>query len=173
MYFVPSAEAEYSWLVPRSLLPAGRHREYKGVVTSKQSNVDFVLEQMAQAGDVSARKMFGEFAIYLQGKLIALFCDDRLFIKPTDAGRAYLGKVKEAAPYPGAKPWFSIGGDRCEDGDFLSELARVTAEALPAPRPKAKKPPKTAEKASKARVTGKASPKRRASPNRRASAPRD
>jgi DNA transformation protein len=112
-------------------------------VASKQSNVDFVLEQMADPGDVSARKMFGEYAIYLQGKTIALFCDDQLFIKPTDAGRALLGKVKEAPPYPGAKPWFLISGDRCEDGELLSELARVTAKALPAPKAKA---PKAAKK---------------------------
>lgn len=98
---------------------------------------------MADAGEVSARKMFGEYALYLQGKIIALFCDDQLFIKPTDAGRALLGKVKEAPPYPGAKPWFLISGDRCEDGDFLSELARSTARALPPPKAKAPKKAKS------------------------------
>jgi DNA transformation protein and related proteins len=115
-------------------------------VASKQSNLDFVLEQMAQAGDVAARKMFGEFAIYLRGKVVALFCDDQLFVKPTRAGRAYLGQTQEAAPYPGARPWFLISGDRCEDGDFLSELVRVTAGELPTPKPK-KKPARTAKKA--------------------------
>jgi TfoX/Sxy family transcriptional regulator of competence genes len=121
-------------------------------VASKQGNVDFVLEQMAEAGDVSARKMFGEYALYLRSKIIALFCDDQLFIKPTNAGRALIGKVKEAPPYPGAKPWLLISGDRCEDGDFLSELARVTAQELPAPKPKkaAKKRPKTKKKTSRA-----------------------
>jgi DNA transformation protein and related proteins len=114
-------------------------------VASKQSNVDFVLEQMAQAGDVSARKMFGEFAIYLRGKVVALFCDDQLFVKPTKAGKAFIGQAMEGAPYPGAKPWFLISGDRCEDGDFLSELVRVTADELPAPKPK--KPTKAGKKA--------------------------
>jgi TfoX/Sxy family transcriptional regulator of competence genes len=71
-------------------------------MASTQRNVDFVLEQMAEAGDVSTRKMFGEYAIYCRGKVVALFCDDQLFVKPTDAGRAFLGKVKEAPPYPGA-----------------------------------------------------------------------
>jgi len=112
---------------------------------------------MADAGEVSARKMFGEYAIYLQGKIIALFCDDELFIKPTDAGRALLGKVKEAPPYQGAKPWFLISGDRCEDGELLSELARVTAKALPAPKPKA---PRAAKK--KATKKAKKPPAKRA-----------
>ena len=116
-------------------------------MASKQGNVDFVLEQMAQAGDVSARKMFGEFAIYLRGKVVALFCDDQLFVKPTKAGRAHIGQPKEGAPYPGAKPWFLISGDRCEDGDFLSELMRLTADELPTPKPKTKKPAKAPKKA--------------------------
>ena len=142
-------------------------------MASKQGNVDFVLEQMAQAGDVSARKMFGEYAIYLHGKIVALFCDDQLFMKPTDAGKALLGKVTEGAPYPGAKPWFFISGDRCEDGDFLSELARVTANALPAPKPKAKKAPAKHE-AAKRKAAPKREPakrkaaKRKAAPKRKA-----
>lgn len=134
-------------------------------MASKQANVDFVLEQMTDAGEVSARKMFGEYAIYLQGKIIALFCDDELFIKPTDAGRALLGKVKEAPPYPGAKPWFLISGDRCEDGELLSELARTTANALPAPKPKApKKAKKTPQKPAAAPTKKKA--KARSKPSR-------
>ena len=117
-------------------------------MASEQRNVDFVLEQMSGAGDVSARKMFGEYAIYSAGKLVALFCDDQLFMKPTAAGRALLGKVKEAPPYPGAKPYFLITGDRCEDGDWLSELVRVTERELPRPLPKApKKSVKTKVKA--------------------------
>jgi TfoX/Sxy family transcriptional regulator of competence genes len=105
-------------------------------MSSKQHNVEFVLEQMSAAGNVSVRKMFGEYAIYSADKVVALFCDDQLFLKPTDAGRAFLGKVKEAPPYPGAKPYFLITGDCCEDGEWLSELVRVTERALPKPKPK-------------------------------------
>lgn len=136
-------------------------------MASKQSNVDFVLEQMTQAGDVSARKMFGEYALYLRGKIIALFCDDQLFIKPTNAGRALIGKVKEAPPYPGAKSWFLLSGDRCEDGDFLSELARVTERELPAPKPK-----KAKTAAKKAPAKGKAPAKRKAPTQRKTPAKR-
>lgn len=108
-------------------------------MASAQRNVDFVVEQMAEARDVSARKMFGEYGIYCRGKLIGLFCDDQLFIKPTDAGRAFLGTPKEAPPYPGAKPYFLISGDHCEDGEWLSELALLTEQALPAPTARAKR----------------------------------
>jgi DNA transformation protein len=108
-------------------------------MASKQTNVDFVLEQMADAGAVSARKMFGEYAIYCRNKIVALFCDDQLFVKPTTAGRTFIGKVKEGAPYPGAKPWFLISGDRCEDGEWLAQLIVQTERELPPPKPKAPK----------------------------------
>ena len=117
-------------------------------MASKQANVDFVVEQMADAEQVSARKMFGEYAIYSRGKIVALFCDDQLFMKPTAAGKAFIGNVKESAPYPGAKPWFLISGDRCEDGEWLSELVRKTERELPPPKPKTPKPKRAVKKTS-------------------------
>lgn len=108
-------------------------------MASRQETVDFVLDQMAPAGAVSARKMFGEYGIYLDGKMFALVCDDQLFVKPTAAGRALLGGTPaEGAPYPGAKPCFLIDGEMLEDRERLSELARVTARQLPLPKPKKK-----------------------------------
>jgi TfoX/Sxy family transcriptional regulator of competence genes len=103
---------------------------------TKQHIVDFILEQMAGVPDVTARKMFGEFALYSKGKVVALVCDDQLFVKPTDAGKSWIGTVTEGEPYPGAKPCFLIEGDQWEDGDWLSELIRLTAQALPMPKPK-------------------------------------
>lgn len=121
-------------------------------MASSQRNVDFVLEQLAETADVSARKMFGEYAIYRRDKIVALFCDDQLFVKPTASGQAFIGKVNHAPPYPGAKPWFLITGDQCEDGEWLSELIRITDRDLPPPKPKAVKAPKTEGKAPKAKT---------------------
>lgn len=71
-------------------------------MASRQSTIDFIVEQMAEAGDISAKKMFGEYAIYCDGKLVALVCDDQLYIKPTSSGRNFIGKCIEAPPYKGA-----------------------------------------------------------------------
>jgi TfoX/Sxy family transcriptional regulator of competence genes len=75
-------------------------------MASQQRTADYVVEQIAAAGSVSARKMFGEYGVYCDGKMVALICDDQLFVKPTKGGRTFLGKVREAPPYPGAKPSF-------------------------------------------------------------------
>jgi TfoX/Sxy family transcriptional regulator of competence genes len=105
-------------------------------MASQQSTVDFIVEQMQAAGQVTSRKMFGEYGIFCSGKMVALVCDDQLFIKPTPGGRAYLDTVEEAPPYPGAKPCFLISGDRWDDGEWLGELVRITARELPLPKKK-------------------------------------
>ena len=105
--------------------------------------VDFVMDQMKNAGDVSARKMFGEYAVYCDGKVVALVCDNRLYVKPTEAGRNFAGNVMEAPPYPGAKMYFLVD-DEIEDSEWLSSLVSITAAGLPEPKPK-KRGKKTAE----------------------------
>lgn len=110
-------------------------------MASQQKTVDYIVEQSAGAGAMLAKKMFGEYGLYCDGKIVAFICDDQLFIKPTSAGRAYLGAVTEAEAYPGSKPYFLIEGDRWEDAEWLARLVRTTADALPAPKPKT---PKTA-----------------------------
>jgi TfoX/Sxy family transcriptional regulator of competence genes len=108
-------------------------------MASKQSTVDFIIDQLASAGMVSAKKMFGEYGIYCGEKMVALVCDDQLFVKPTPKGMAFLGEYVEEAPYPGAKPCFLIPGERWDDRDWLSQLITITAAQLPAPKKKAAK----------------------------------
>ena len=107
-------------------------------MASDQNFVDFVVGQIKNAGEVTAKKMFGEYGLYAHGKMFGLICDDKLFIKPTTSGRAFIGDVVEAPPYDGAKPSFLIE-DKIEDADWLSELVRISVIELPVPKPKAKK----------------------------------
>lgn len=106
---------------------------------SSQSTADFMLDQLSQAGGVTARKMFGEYGLYLDGKMVAVVCDDQLFIKPTEGGRSYIGEPQEVAPFPQAKGWFLMDGEQLEDREWLAQLVRITAHQLPPPKPKAKK----------------------------------
>ncbi|SHG04489.1 TfoX/Sxy family protein [Pedobacter caeni] len=107
-------------------------------MASDQKFVDFVLEQVENAGEITAKKMFGEYGIYSDGKIFGLICDNKLFIKPTNSGREFIGDIVEAAPYPGAKPFFLIE-DKIEDRGWLSELIRISVKELPVPKPKKKK----------------------------------
>jgi len=103
-------------------------------MASKQSTVDYILDQIAGAGDVHARKMFGEYGLYCDGKMVALICDDRLFVKPTEPARAFVGECEEASPYPGAKPCLLVSADHWDDAEWLTRLVSISAAALPAPK---------------------------------------
>lgn len=119
-------------------------------MASDQSFVEYVCDQLHGVGRVTYRKMFGEYAIYVGEKVVGLVCDNQLFVKQTDAGRALLQEPVMAPPYPGAKPAFLIAAE-LDDGELVSALFKVTANELPEPKPKKPKKPK---------VTKKAAPKR-------------
>jgi DNA transformation protein and related proteins len=104
-------------------------------MASELGFVQYVCDQMSDAGRVTYRKMFGEYAIYCDGKVVALVCDDQLFVKPTPGGRAFIGTPAEAPPYPGAKPSFLIE-DHIDDREWLTGLIDVTVRELPAARQK-------------------------------------
>ena len=104
-------------------------------MASDASFADYVCDQIGGAGPVSSRKMFGDYAIYCCGKVVALVCDNQLFVKPTEAGRAWIGNPVEAQPFPGAKPWFLIE-DTLDDRPWITQLIRLTELETPAPKPK-------------------------------------
>ena len=106
------------------------------------SNADFVqyiVDQCSGAGEIVAKKMFGDYGIYCNGKNGKIFgpiCDDRFYLKPTEAGRALLRKEELRPPYDGAKDYFYIAD--VDDRDYLSSLVRVTYKALPEPKKRKK-----------------------------------
>lgn len=109
-------------------------------MSTQQSTIEYIIDQLAGGEAVSSRKMFGEYALYCKGKVVALVCDDTLFVKITEEGREFIGDVyKEGAPYPGAKPWMMIDADKLEDHHWLRELIDITAEHAPLPKVKTKK----------------------------------
>lgn len=107
-------------------------------MSTQQKTVDYIVEQCSGAGVITTKKMFGEYGMYCDGKVMAFIADDQLFIKPTEAGRAYLGEVTEAPAYPGSKMYFLIEGERWDDADWLAGLVRATADDLPEPKAKKK-----------------------------------
>lgn len=53
-------------------------------MTTQQSTVDYIVDQLSQLHDITTRRMFGEYALYTSGKVVGLVCDDVLFIKITE-----------------------------------------------------------------------------------------
>lgn len=111
-------------------------------MASTKDFTDYVCDQIRDAGDISSRKMFGEYAVYCDGKVVALICDDQVFVKKTTAAAMLLGdNAEEAPPYDGAKPHFLITD--LDDQEFMTGLMRAICDELPPPKPKkARKPRK-------------------------------
>ena len=99
--------------------------------------VQYVCDQMSGAGAIAYRKMFGEYALYCDGKVVALVCDNLLYVKKTEAGAQLLPGREEAAPYEGAKPHLLL--EELEDRELLARFIRATCDELPAPKPKKRK----------------------------------
>jgi TfoX/Sxy family transcriptional regulator of competence genes len=103
------------------------------------SIVDFILDQLSSLHDVRARSMFGEYALYVEEKVVGLICDNQLFIKYTDTGKVFAqGRFEEGYAYPGAKVSMNVT-DQIDDNQFLCELVSITAKSLPIAKAKKKK----------------------------------
>jgi TfoX/Sxy family transcriptional regulator of competence genes len=107
-------------------------------MASNQDFVDYVFEQVNLGERLTFKRMFGEYALYVDSKVVAFVCDNQLFVKPTAAGKQFVGDIAEAAPYPGAKLYFLVS-ERLEDRDFSRQLFLVTASELPMPKLKVKR----------------------------------
>ena len=94
----------------------------------------YLADQLSDAGEITYRKMFGEYVLYCDSKVIGLVCDGQFFLKKTDAGRKMLKEVCEAPAYEGAKPSFLITST--DDREYLTKLVRATWDELPFPKPK-------------------------------------
>lgn len=109
------------------------------MATDRQT-AEFIVDQLDPL-DVRVHPMFGEYALYCGEKVVGFICDDTLFVKPTDAAAAIEPDLPLGTPYPGAKDYLRIDGDRIENRNWLQQLISATAEALPAPKPKRRSRP--------------------------------
>jgi TfoX/Sxy family transcriptional regulator of competence genes len=95
-------------------------------VASDRDFVEYVANQAGLGAALTHRKMFGEYAVYLHGTVIAFICDNQLYVKPTPEGRSVLRTVSEHPPHPKAKPYFRIDVE-LDDRELLQRLFQVTA----------------------------------------------
>ena len=110
-------------------------------MASDQAFVEYIAEQISDECEITFKAMFGGYTFYSKGKVVALVCESQLFVKPTNAGKEFMGDFVEAPAYPGAKPSLLIQ-EQIENSEWLTELIAITEKELPEPNPKARKRPK-------------------------------
>ena len=97
-------------------------------MASHKSFVDYVAEQLREAGVIRSRKMFGEYGLYCNGIFFAVVCDDQFFVKATPAGEAAFPHLPKAPPYEGARDYIQV--ENVDDRDTMAALTRLTCLAL-------------------------------------------
>jgi TfoX/Sxy family transcriptional regulator of competence genes len=106
---------------------------------TQKETMEYIVESLGHAKRFSARAMFGEYALYADGKVVALVCDDLLYVKILPASTALEGVCEKDAPYPGAKLHYVVSEDQLMSIEDLPEILLSLAEAIPAPKKKKKK----------------------------------
>ena len=103
---------------------------------SDKQFVQTFLERLYPLGEATARMMFGDYCIYIDGKLIGLICDNKFYLKKFATNRDFLKDCPEECPYDGAK---ALPMPNIDDEHFLLEAVRLTILGAPESKPKKKK----------------------------------
>ena len=105
-------------------------------MSSSKEYLDFILEQLSEADEISHREMMGEYILYCRGKVIGGIYDDRFLIKPTEHAKKIMPKAAYELPYEGAKEMLLV--DNVEDKAFLAQLVNGVADEWPPPKKRKK-----------------------------------
>lgn len=105
-------------------------------MATRTETIEDILAAAGDALDLHPRKMFGEYGLYLGGKMVAMACDDTLFVKDVPVAIERLGNPEMRPPYPGAKAHLVVSRDFMDQPSRLADLLRSLERALPAPKPK-------------------------------------
>ncbi|MCO6189786.1 competence protein TfoX [Akkermansia muciniphila] len=117
-------------------------------MASSPDVVEYICFQLRHAGDISFRKMFGDYGLYCGRTFFGLVCDNRLYVKITGPGLKMFPQQEQGCPYPGARPHFLV--TELDDDRALSSLVRETCSVLAAPAvPEGRKKKASGEKRSR------------------------
>lgn len=106
-------------------------------MSTSPATVESVLDKLPSKR-FAAKAMFGEYALYADGKVVALICDDRLFVKVHPATQALASDCELGPPYPGAKDHYLLDEGQWASRQDLPKILVSLAKELPLPKKKAK-----------------------------------
>lgn len=95
----------------------------------------FVCDCVFRYGEVRARKMFGEYMVYLNAKPVFLVCDNTVFVKCLDSIASPMRGAPLGVPYEGAKTHYILDID---DSALLDAVVPVLESETPVRRKKSK-----------------------------------
>lgn len=107
------------------------------MATSKDT-VEFILEKLRSPKRFSTRSMFGEYALYADGKVVGFICDDTLFVKILPASEELEALCEQGPAYPGSKLYYVVEEEDLTKIEQLPNILLAIAKSLPAKKAKKK-----------------------------------
>ncbi|MBP9757397.1 MAG: TfoX/Sxy family protein [Candidatus Pacebacteria bacterium] len=108
-------------------------------MATQKETIEFILEKLGDDKTFTSRAMFGEYALYAKGKVVALVCDDLLYVKILPASAALESECEQGDPYPGARPHYIVEERQLSLLEDLPQILLDISDSLPAPKKKAHK----------------------------------
>ena len=108
-------------------------------MSTQKETIEFILEKLGDEKRFSARAMFGEYALYADGKVVALICDDQMYVKILPASQELEDICEKGEPYPGARPHYVVEEVQLTKLGLLPQVLIDIATSLPAKKKKVKK----------------------------------
>jgi TfoX/Sxy family transcriptional regulator of competence genes len=100
-------------------------------MATQKETADFILHKLRDSTRFSVRAMFGEYAIYANGKVAGFICDDLLYIKIVPASKDLEPICEKGPPYPGAKPYYIVEEVQLSTIENLPNILTAVANSAP------------------------------------------
>lgn len=101
-------------------------------MATKKEYLDYILDGLSDVSGITYRQMMGEYIIYINEKIAAYVCDNRLLIKPVASAVRLMPDAVYEPPYEGAKDMLLC--ENTDNKDFLTELFNAIEPELAMPK---------------------------------------
>jgi TfoX/Sxy family transcriptional regulator of competence genes len=105
-------------------------------MSTKKDIAEYILERLGNNNRFHTRAMFGEYALYVDGKVVGLICNDQLYLKILSASQELENICEKDSPYKGAKMYYLIEESQYWD---VADILIAIADELPTPKKKNKR----------------------------------
>lgn len=105
-------------------------------MSTSEEYIRFVLEQLDGVEEVTCRKMFGEYLVYVRQRPVLLVCDNCVMVKKAPELAALMADAPEGVPYEGAKAHFVLD---IENRQLTRAVIEVLVQITPVPKRKAER----------------------------------
>ena len=105
------------------------------MATSKEY-IEFVCEQLDGIENVTYRKMFSEYMVYVNAKPLLIVCDNTVMVKKAPELASLMEDAPDGIPYEGAKVHYILD---IENRELVRSVIAVLEPITPLPKKRAKK----------------------------------